>query len=219
MSADAVTRHLPEGTEPPAGLPRPIFDAALATYEQGRRLDMGSLAEEVGIARATLYRRVGSRQRLLGEVLWFRTRQVLAHALVAAEGLSGAARVLAITELYLRVVTARPELHALLEREHESALRLITSQASPVHGGLVRTVASVLREERERGEMTLTIDVDTLAYVLVRIGESLIYADRGSDHHTVVEVVSRLLAGSQVGALPSPQEACETTSALSRNVV
>jgi AcrR family transcriptional regulator len=214
--------HVPGGIDPPAHVPRELFSAALAAYEEGRRLDMGALAAELGIGRATLYRRAGSRQRLLGEVLWFRTRQVLAHALGAAEGLTGAARIVAIFETYLRIIHDRPALLALLEREHETALRLITSQQSPVHSGLVKVVASVLAEEQERGAIALTIDVDTLAYVIVRIGESLIYADRPAetapDHRAPVDVVARLLAGSQVGALPSPQAAGETTGAVSRDV-
>lgn len=213
--------HLPEGTEPPSAIPRDVFDAALAAYEEGRRLDMGALAGELGIGRATLYRRVGNWQRLLGEVLWFRTRQVLAHALAAADGLEGAARVIAVFETYLRVVHDRPQLLSLLEREPESALRLITAADGPVHAGLVRVVASVLAEEQERGALTLTIDVETLAYVIVRIGESLIYAGRpghAGDHRSAVDVVARLLAGSQVGALPSPQVTGETTGAVSRNL-
>jgi len=59
--------------------------------------------------------------------------------------------------------------------------------------------------------------------VIVRLGESLLYADRLDrptapvGHRTVVDVVARLLAGSHVGALPSPQLAGgETTDASSR---
>ncbi len=213
--------HLPEGTEPPADLPPEVFDAALAAYEEGRRLDMGGLAAELGISRATLYRRATSRQHLLGQVLWFRTRQVLTHALAAADGLTGAARLLAIHETYLRVIHDRPALLALLEREPDAAVRLITASDSPVHCGLVRFVASVLAEEQDRGAITLTIDVETLAYVIVRIGESLIYAGtpgEPSGYRAPVDVVARLLAGSQVGALPALQQAAETTSAMSRSL-
>lgn len=214
-------RHLPEGTDPPPDLPPDAFAAALEAYEACRQLDMSALATELGVARATLYRRVGSRQRLLGEVLWYRSRQVLAASLAAAEGLRGAARVVAILESYLRVVTDRPQLRTLFERDAESALRLVSDQESPVHRGLVRVVSSVLAEEEERGTLQLTIDRDTLAFVIVRIGESLIYADRtGSappqSHRAPVDVVARLLVGSQVGALPAPQAAPETSSALSQ---
>lgn len=202
--------HLPGGTSPPADLPREAFAAALRAYEERRQLDMSALAEELRISRATLYRRVGSRQRLFGEVLWYRTRQVLAEGLVAAEGLRGAARVLAISETYLRAIHDRPELLALFDRDPEGALRLVAGDDSPVHRGLIDVVSSVLAEEEERGALRLTIDRDTLAFVIVRIAESLMYAERigpGSppDYRVPVEVISRLLVGSQVGALPAPQ--------------
>jgi AcrR family transcriptional regulator len=214
-------RHLPEGTGPPADLPEDAFALALKAYEERRQLDMSALAAEIGIARATLYRRVGSRQRLLGEVLWHRSRQVLAGALTASEGLRGAARVLAIFESYLRVVVDRPELHALFDRDPEGALRLVATQESPVHRGLVRVVSSVLAEEEERGTLRLTIDRETLAFVIVRIGESLVYADRPAhapapeSYRAPVDVVARLLVGSQVGALPAPQLAAGASDAAS----
>ena len=34
------------------------------------RIDMGAIAQELGVNRVTLYRWVGSRDRLLVEVLW-----------------------------------------------------------------------------------------------------------------------------------------------------
>jgi len=207
----SAVEHLPEGTGPPADLPADAFAAALRAYEEERRVDMGALAAELGIGRATLYRRVGSRERLLGAVLWYRTRQVLDHALGATADLHGAARVTGILEVYLAIVADRPALRALLAREPEGTLRLITSQESPVHRGLRRVVASVLAEEEERGALRLTIDRETLAYVIVRIGEAFVYDGHlargaaGPDHHAPVEVVARLIAGSQVGALPAPQ--------------
>jgi len=208
--------HLPEGTGAPPDLPLDAFEAALRAYEECRRLDMSGLAAELGVSRATLYRRVGSRQRLIGEVLWYRTREVISAALAATEGLGGTARVVAMVEMYLRVIHDRPELLALFDRDPEGALRLVAGRDSPVHHGLRRSLASVLAEEEARGALRLTIDRETLAFVIVRIGESLMYAERvgiGSppDYHVPVEVISRLLIGSQVGALPAPQLASERT--------
>src|SRR2546423_14851391 len=66
--------------EPPADIPREIFDAAVDTYLACRRLDMRGLAGELGISRATLYRHAGGRDRLLGEGLCFPTRPGLPSA-------------------------------------------------------------------------------------------------------------------------------------------
>src|ERR671935_1966760 len=88
--------------EPPADIPRDIFDAALATYLDCRRLDMRALAGELGISRATLYRHAGGRDRLLGEVIWYRTRQALALAAEDTRRLKGEKRVVTIIERFMR---------------------------------------------------------------------------------------------------------------------
>src|SRR6202021_3382283 len=58
---------LPQGTHPPAMVPGPIFAAAVDMFGAGQRLDMRSLARRIGVARATLYRRVGNREQLLAQ--------------------------------------------------------------------------------------------------------------------------------------------------------
>ncbi|WFE21319.1 hypothetical protein O7621_26330 [Solwaraspora sp. WMMD937] len=43
-------------------------------------IDMGGLADALAVSRATLYRVTGSRDRLLGEVLWWLGSRQLAEA-------------------------------------------------------------------------------------------------------------------------------------------
>jgi AcrR family transcriptional regulator len=81
---DDVGRVLPQGTGTPVAIPDPIFAAAVDTFVAGQRLDMRSLARRVGVARATLYRRVGNREQLLDQVLWWRARRLLAGQVRAA---------------------------------------------------------------------------------------------------------------------------------------
>ena len=82
---------VPGGTEPPEEIPPEIFQAALATYRERRRLDMRALAADLGIGRATLYRKVGNRDRLLGEVMWYLTRVAMYCSLVSTrQGLRAA---------------------------------------------------------------------------------------------------------------------------------
>ncbi len=56
----------------PAQLPltvEDVRDAAQAIFEAGERVDMGQLAADLGMAKATLYRWVGSREALLSQVM------------------------------------------------------------------------------------------------------------------------------------------------------
>jgi hypothetical protein len=57
-STDDARLVLPAGAAVPEGIPAGIFAAAVDTFVAGQRLDMRSLARRLGVARATLYRRV-----------------------------------------------------------------------------------------------------------------------------------------------------------------
>ena len=68
--------------------PTPLDALRLArrSWLAGERLDMGALAKELGVSRATLYSWVGSRERLIGEVIWSFAEEGLRQATEAAQG-------------------------------------------------------------------------------------------------------------------------------------
>ncbi|MCA1727130.1 MAG: TetR/AcrR family transcriptional regulator [Actinobacteria bacterium] len=184
----------------PGDIPPEIFRAALATFLAGKRLDMRALSQELGIARATLYRKVGGRDRLLGEMLWHLCAQALLPAFQAAGDLTGPERVKSIAARFMRNLHAQPAFRHLLETEPEAALRILTSRKGPVQGRVIRATQALLEEEQDRGTLKLMLDAPTLAYVIVRIGESFLYADVIADNEVdldrAVEVIGRLLDAS-----------------------
>jgi AcrR family transcriptional regulator len=143
----------------------------MRVYRERRRLDMRALAAELGMGRATLYRKVGNRDRLLGEVLWYLTRIAMACAVQKAGERRGAERVVAALRHFMTAVNQSVELRHFLEAEPEAALRILTSKHGPIQPGVTEALERLLREEEESGRLSLTIDRDTLAYVMVRIGE------------------------------------------------
>lgn len=188
---------IPDGLAPPGDVPGPIFRAATATFLAGRRLDMRGLAAELNIGRATLYRRVGGRDHLLGAVLWYLTRRALGRAMGAGAGLEGVGRVTAISGAFMRDVNEQPAFRRLLEYEPEAALRILTSKHGPIQQGVIEWTSRLLAQEEERGAILPEIDRATLAYVIVRVGESFLYADVIADNEPdvdlAVEVIGRLL--------------------------
>ena len=194
--ADAAAL-IPEGGAPPEGIPPEIFEAALRTFVEQRRLDMRALAADLGMGRATLYRKVGNRDRLLGEVIWFLTRRSLIKAVEEAGDRTGADRVLAVVDSFMSFVSEQPDLRRFLEAEPEAALRILTSKHGPVQRRLIEATERLLRVEADRGGLALTADVHALAYVLVRIGESFLYADVIADNEpdlaAAEEIIRRLL--------------------------
>ena len=192
----AADELLPEGVEPPADVPPEIFAAALGRFLACERLDMRALAAELGIGRATLYRRVGGRDHLLGAVIWFLTRHAIARAVKAGTGLRGPRRLKAINAAFMHDVNRQPGFRRLLDAEPEAALRILTSKHGPIQRGVIDWVARLLAQEEERGAIAPDLDLETLAYVIVRIGESFLYADVIADNEPdvdlAVEVVGKL---------------------------
>ena len=56
-------------------------------------------------------------------------------------------------------------------------VRLITTKASPIQRHVVETFESYLQQEVDRGNLAPPMPVRDLAYLIVRIIESFIYAD------------------------------------------
>jgi AcrR family transcriptional regulator len=192
-----LARLLPEGTARPQSIPEPVFDAALRRVDDLQRLDMRALAAQLGVGRATLYRWVGSRDALLGEVFWWRARRSHARAAAASTGLVGRERILRSLQAFLESAQADAALHRFLATEPEVALRVLTSRAARVQAGSIAVIERLLAEETAAGRLDLVIDRSTLAYVIVRICESFLYADviagRKSDIDQPIAVVGQLL--------------------------
>jgi hypothetical protein len=97
----------------------------------------------------------------------------------------------------MRVVHESAPLHRLLEAEPETALRLLTSKHGPVQRRVIDGLERLLAHEEASGDLRLGVEPAALAYAIVRIGESFLYADVIADNDPDVDqavtLVSRLL--------------------------
>ncbi|MEV6235497.1 QsdR family transcriptional regulator [Lentzea sp. NPDC051838] len=170
----------------------PVIALARRQFLRESRIDMGDLATAAGIGRATLYRRYGDRDRVLGEVLWAVTHAAWAR-LWQASSTRGIHRVIAVLDQAMRDTVASPALRALLERDPETALRVLTSQQGVVQHRLVTGLADLIRAERDDDEIPAT----KLAYAVVRLAESFCYSDvitgAPPDIDTATEIIRKLL--------------------------
>jgi AcrR family transcriptional regulator len=196
---DDVRLLIPEGTQPPAMVPGPIFTAAVDAFVAGQRLDMRSLARRIGVARATLYRRAGNREQLLDQVLWWRARRLLADQVRASADLAGTDRLTAVIGGVLCAVGTDRPVRAFLESDPETALRLLTGTGSTVHQGMAKALENLIDLERGRGAFDASLDTPTLAFAIVRVSEGFLYsdviADRAPDIGRAVTVIEALLRG------------------------
>lgn len=194
---------LPGGTDLPEDVPSEIFELARQTYESRERVDMRALAAQLGIARRTLYRKVRDRNHLLGEIYWYHSRLILAQALRASASLQGADRVVEVYRLFIQAANGPPPLLKMLRDEPENTLRILATKHGPVHGRVVAFMHGLLNLESAQGHFHCDMPLDALAFAIVRIGESFLYAEvltgDEPDVRFSVNMVGRLLRPRAVG--------------------
>jgi AcrR family transcriptional regulator len=147
--------------------------ATRRNFLAGERLDVGRLADELGVNRATVYRWVGTRDELLVDVLWSLADELFSSIRRSTEG-EGPDRVVAVLTAFLDQVISAPGMQRFLAQEGELAMRLLTRADRGFQPRLVASVRDLLVEE---GLDTLPVDVGELAFVTVRIVESYTYLD------------------------------------------
>ena len=152
------------------------FVAARRTFLRGKRLDMQELATDLGISRATLYRWVGSRDELLGEILWSLGELGMKEAEEAATG-RGAERIVQIYEHFLNLNAGHWPLRQFIANERGTALRLLTSNQGVQHQRLIDRLRRLLEAAAAAGELNLRLEAADMAFVLVRLGESFIWRE------------------------------------------
>jgi len=173
-----------------------LLGLATRRFLKGRRVRVEELAAELGVSRATAYRWVGNNEQLIGSVIASLGLEVYQEALRGARG-RGAARVVEMMAHGMRIIAESPAYRAFLERDPERALRIVASKAGPAQASTIALHQQLLEEEIRAGNLQLPVDAHTMAYALVRIAESFLYADliagEKPDIAKAVEIVKLML--------------------------
>ena len=181
-----------------------IVATAARWIQDGRRLDMQGLADELGISRVTLFRRVGSREALLSKALWMLTQRTLeaAAARWEAERPEGELHTPGTGRYLNEIVSQSTGLRRLLEDEPALTIRVLTDPHGEVQTGVVAFIEALLRRDIAEFGLVTIIEPDALALALVRLGESFLYADVLAGRKPDVETVGRLQRALIEGILP-----------------
>jgi hypothetical protein len=178
-----------------------IVNRAMRWIIDGRRIDMQVLADEMSVSRATLFRRVGGRDELLSKALWALTERTLHAAAERWEAVrpDGALHTPGTGRNINAIVSQARGLRRLLDDEPSLALRLLTDPRGRVQTGIVAFVEALIRRDMSDFGFVPLIEPDALAYALVRLGESFLYADvlaaRQPDVTTANRLQSALVEG------------------------
>jgi AcrR family transcriptional regulator len=181
-------------------VPHEVLRLARRRLMAGERLEMSALAAELGVNRVTLYRWVGSRERLLVEVLWSMADEALGS--LRSQVPPTPARAVEVVVGFIECVLANPGMRHLLAVDPELVMRLLTHRAAGFQPRLLQAIEDLLREETAAGRLDVPMDPHELAYVVVRVIESYTYLDvllGEQPEARRAEAVLRLLLGSRGG--------------------
>jgi AcrR family transcriptional regulator len=192
----ALERAVAAGGRPARATPLDALRAARKMWLADQRIDMGALATQLGVSRATLYNWVGDRELLTAEVLWSIAEQTLHRSRAAARG-SGASYLADVIDHYLSELSTFEANRRFIARDPEFALRVLTCNRTPFQQRLIDALRGLIEEQVEKASYVPPLEPATLAFVLIRIGESFIFNDvitgTEPDLHKAVQASRTLL--------------------------
>lgn len=154
--------------------PSGALERAREVFRAGDKLDMGSLAGDLGVARATLYRWTGDRSRLLGDVAWLEVKAVVDHVAATSPG-TGTAYIERAAGALLSILADSAPLRSFLEREGDEGLQLLTAPNGALRPRLVAAVSEVIDGQVAAGAYRSPVDPQVLADAIVALGERFLY--------------------------------------------
>ncbi|WP_460403764.1 QsdR family transcriptional regulator [Actinophytocola sediminis] len=162
-----------------------IVRAAARWIGRGARLDTRTFAADLGISRSTLFRRVGNREDLMGEALWYMADRTMAAAerdWRAANGdrvrdAAGELRCLAVMRQYRSDIAGNQGFRKLLNDEPTVGIRVLTDPNGRVQPRVMAAHVGLLRRDIDGGGFRPAVSVESLCYAIVRLGEAFLYSD------------------------------------------
>ena len=171
-----LQRQLLDGAPAPKASAIDVFALARQRFLAGERVEMGALAEELGLNRVTVYRWVGSREQLLVEVLWSLAEPTLNHERERVKE-KGSERVVQVLTRFIVAVLSNTGMTRFVSEEGELAIRLMTRPEAGFQSRLIAWVHDLLEEETSAGRLKLPGELHDCAYGVVRVIESYISLD------------------------------------------
>ena len=203
--AEGAVRLLELALDPAAETPgdamsERVLDAALTLVAASgaRHLTMDDVAARAGVGRMTVYRRFGSRQRLLDALAVRECRRCLGQIAASLDpGKPIEERATELVVATLRVIREHPMLARLARVEPEALLRELNRDSSAVFRLVRDFLVAQIHSAQAAGELPEG-DPAALAEIAVRLGASFVLipdsAIVSDDEQRTREAVRRLLA-------------------------
>ena len=156
--------------------PADAFKRARRLWLKGERIHLASLSDELNIGRATLFRWVGNKDLLIGEVLWSLYDPLRQEALAMTPGV-GVDYVVGVYRHINSTVLHFGPLRRFIHQDPEYALKILTSSQSTLRSRTVEANTRMLRDQVAQGHITPPMNIESLSYFMVRLTEACLYSD------------------------------------------
>ena len=159
---------------------------------------MRSLARELKVDRATLYRWVGSREQLLTEIFYSLIEPTVlglkkTYCDQGEPTLPGQSPLAAVIAGTVSAVIDNEGMQGFIEHEGDLALRLLTTKAFDFEQRMVGLAAELIKSEKDKGRLISSVPYEDLPFVVVRIMESYAYAGLITGEHPDSERAGRVI--------------------------
>jgi AcrR family transcriptional regulator len=156
--------------------PLDALKVARRRFLKGERVDMSSVADELAVSRVTLYRWVGNRGALLGEVMGTLAIESLETEDARTTAI-GRERIAHLATHIVQSLMSHPGMQVLLATEPDFALRLLTTSEGSVQARIMDWWEQTLADEIASGRMVSPLPARDIAYLIVRLSESFVYKE------------------------------------------
>ncbi len=142
---------------------------ARAAFERGERVDMQTLATELGVGRTTLYRWFGDREQVISELFADLTEEIFT-GINDGPGGGGIEAALESIRRFMTITAAFEPLRDFAQREPALALRILLAPQGSVQQQIRAGVTRALEQHLPARQLPLPPDIID---VLVQVGANL----------------------------------------------
>lgn len=181
----------------PQATPLEVFKLARKMWLAGKRISIGDLANTVGVSRVTLYRWVGSKERLIEEILWSFAKPAFETAISETPG-NGLDHVVETHRRFMLDMVGFEPMRRFVQDNPTAAIRIQTNDPTSAHGRLIEVVSAHLAAQAAAGHLTLQIPAEELAELITFTNGALVCSALvgGRDPAPAIEqasIITRLL--------------------------
>jgi len=207
MSVNKFDRGIPlvkalANADHPQANPLAVFKLARRKWLEGKRISIGDLAKEVGVSRVTLYRWVGSKDRLIEEILWSFAKPSFEKAIRQSPG-KGVDQIIEVHRRFMTELAAFVPMRQFIHENPNVAVRIQTKDPMSTHGRLIELSAAHISHQAAMGYCSLPTPALELAEMIIYTNGGLLYGAIIGERSTSAAIelacfLTRLLLTSKI---------------------